>query len=116
LDPLNVPTAISLTDTVEKNSFSTPNLREGHAASHINKSRSPQNSVTDPDPGPQQKNLNSESDRNKSQVLENKSDLKNESDSENEDENVADPGQDSDTETLVNENIDRKQLRSGKPY
>jgi hypothetical protein len=120
LDPLNVPTAISLTDTVEKNSFSTPNLREGHAASHINKSRSPQNSATDPDPDLQQKNLNTESDRNKTQVLENKSDLKNESDSENEDENVAgpepDPEQDSDSETLVNENIDRKQLRSGKPY
>jgi hypothetical protein len=116
LDPLNVPTAISLTDTVEKNSFSTPKLREGHTASHKNKTRSPQNSVTDPDPDPQQKNLNTESDQDKSQVLENKSDLKNESDSENEDENVADPEpdseQDSDSETLVNENIDNKQLRS----
>jgi hypothetical protein len=116
LDPLNVPTAISFTDTVEKNSFSSPNLREGHAASHKNKSRSPQDSVTDPDP--QQKNLNTESDQDKTPILENNSDLKNESDSENEDENVADPGpdpeQDSDSETLVNENIGNKQLRSGK--
>jgi hypothetical protein len=89
LDPLNVPPAISLTDTVEKNSFSSPNLREGHAASYKNKSRSPQNPVTDPDL--HQKNLNTEPTQDKTTVLENKSDLKNESDSENEDENVADP-------------------------
>jgi transposase InsO family protein len=89
LDPLNAPPAISLTDTVEKNSFSSPNLREGHAASYKNKSRSPQNPVTDPDL--HQKNLNTEPTQDKTTVLENKSDLKNESDSENEDENVADP-------------------------
>jgi hypothetical protein len=109
LDPLNVPPAISLIDTVDKSS-STPYLREGHAAKNI--------SSTDviPDPGPDPQiditNQLTPIPETNTSIIEHDSD----SEEENKIDTEPDPDPDSDTETLVNEETNTKQLRSGKSY
>jgi hypothetical protein len=110
LDPLNVPPAISLIDTVDKNS-STPYLREGHPATDKNISST--DVIQDPGPDPQIEHLSTVPKTN-TPVDEHDSDSEIEEENKNDPE--PDPDPDSDTETLVNEETNTKQLRSGKSY
>jgi hypothetical protein len=110
MDPLNVPPAISLIDTVDKSSSSTPYLREGHAATDKNTSST--DVIPDPDPQIDITNQLSPIPETNTSIIEHDSD----SEEENKNDPEPDPDPDSDSETLVNEETNTKQLRSGKNY
>jgi hypothetical protein len=118
LDPLDIPNAISLTDSIENISFSSPYFREGHTASPSAEISEDLTEISD---------INSEKEKQNNDTLaeartetQTESQNENDSESENEDEdNTApepEPEFESDSETLVNEEINEKQLRSGKLY
>jgi hypothetical protein len=130
LDPLQIPTAISLSDSIEENlSVSLPKLREGRPANAqndlIEDAKSGEPNLTNAKSGePEIVGAKSGEPELKLENADARTEKDHESDSESDEElNISknldpDPDPDSDSETLVGEEDENgpKILRSGKQY